>query len=196
MIDKLISSKARVEILKLFLFNPQTSYYQRQISSLTGQPLRAVQRELELLVGIGLVVRSVTGKRHYYKVNAECHVYHELRSIFFKTVGVPSVLRKCLSDRPDIEFAFIYGSYAKGLEDTMSDIDIMVIGRISSRRLSSVLSEAKAELGREVNYAIFAEGEFKRKAMARDHFVISVLQEKKIFIVGDEREFGRIVPAR
>lgn len=44
MLDKLFSSKARVEVLKLFLFNPDDSFYQRQISMRTHQPIREVQR--------------------------------------------------------------------------------------------------------------------------------------------------------
>jgi len=55
MIDKLFSSKARVEILKLFLFNPQDSFYQRQISAITHQPIRGVQREVAKLESIGLI---------------------------------------------------------------------------------------------------------------------------------------------
>jgi len=50
MIDKLFSSKARVDILKLFFFNPENSFYQRQISKLTGHSIRAVQREVAKLV--------------------------------------------------------------------------------------------------------------------------------------------------
>lgn len=88
MIDKLISSKARVEIMKLFLFNPHDNYYQRQIASLTHQPIRAVQRELERLVGTGLITKSAQGNRYYYKVNTNCSIYHELKAVFFQDSGI------------------------------------------------------------------------------------------------------------
>ena len=49
MLNKLFSSKTRVEILKLFLFNADNSFYQRQISGLTKKSIRGVQREVEKL---------------------------------------------------------------------------------------------------------------------------------------------------
>ena len=196
MIDKLISSKARVEIMKLFLFNPHDNYYQRQIASLTHQPIRAVQRELERLVGTGLITKSAQGNRYYYKVNTNCSIYHELKAVFFKTVGLPSILKAHLSNKEDVRIAFIYGSYAKDQENLVSDIDLMVIGKVSSRKLSSIIAEAKKELGREINYVIFTEDEFRQKSKRNDHFVSSVLRETKIFIVGDRGELKKVIRTR
>ena len=196
MIDKLISSKARVEIMKLFLFNPHDSYYQSQVASLTHQPIRAVQRELERLVGVGLIMKSTQGNRYYYKVNTNCAIYPELKAAFFKTVGLPSILKAHLSNEEDIKVAFIYGSYARNQENSMSDIDLMVIGKISSRILSSILAEAKAELGHEINYVVFPEDEFRQKMQKKDHFVSSVVKDKKVFIIGDGNELRKIIRAR
>ena len=63
MINRLFSSRARVEILKLFLFNPDNSFYQRQVSNLTNQSIRGVQRELENLQKIGLMEGTSQGNR-------------------------------------------------------------------------------------------------------------------------------------
>lgn len=196
MMEKLFSSKARVEILKLFLFNAHDSYYQSQISSLTRQPIRAVQRELERLTHIGLIAKSVQGNRFYYRVNTRCPIFGELKSIFFKTMGLAKVLKEHLTEKEDIKIAFIYGSYAKGDENLMSDIDLMVIGNISSRRLSSVLAEAKKELGREINFVMFTKREFRQKVKSRDHFIDSVLNDKKIFLVGNRDELKKATRSR
>ena len=88
MLEKLLSSRARVEILKLFLFNPENRYYQRQISNLTGQSIRAVQREVKKMGEIGLIKRNEEGHRIYYKINRESPIFEELKRIFFKTVGI------------------------------------------------------------------------------------------------------------
>lgn len=191
MIEKLFSSKARVEIMKLFLFNPHDSYYQSQISSLTHQPIRAVQRELERLVSIGLIAKAMQGNRVYYKTNTKCSIFNELKSIFFKTVGIAEVLKARLEAKEDIKIAFIYGSYAKGQENLMSDIDLMVVGNVSSRRLSSILAEVKRELGREINYVVFTEDEYRQKVRKKNHFISSVLDDKKIFIIGNRDELKR-----
>lgn len=196
MLEKLLSSRARVEILKLFLFNPENRYYQRQISNLTGQSIRAVQREVKKMEEIGLIKKNEEGNRIYYKINRESPIFEELKRIFFKTIGIAEVLRRELKDEEFVKVAFIYGSYAKDEEDLTSDIDLMVIGDISSRKLSSILSKPKNELGREINYVVFDVGDFRNKVNNEEHFLNTVLNEEKIFLVGDEDELRRIIEGR
>ena len=196
MLEKLLSSRARIEILKLFLFNPENRYYQRQISNLTGQSIRAVQREVKKLEDAGLIKINEEGNRIYYKINRTSPIFEELKRIFFKTVGIAEVLKKELKGVELIKVAFIYGSYAKDEEDLKSDIDLMVIGDINSRRLSSLLSKPKNELGREINYVVFDVEDFRNKVNKEEHFLNTVLIEDKIFLVGDENELRRIIEGR
>lgn len=195
MIDKLFSSKARVEILRLFLFNPQSAYYQRQISILAHQSIRGVQREVEKLQKMGLIISSAQGNRIYYKANKDCPIFGELKRIFFKSIGIAEVLKENLKLH-NIKIAFIYGSYAKDEENLSSDIDLLVIGDISSKEFSGILSGPKKELGREINYAVFTVKEFKEKIKQKEHFLNAVLKDRKIFIIGDENELRAIIRAR
>jgi len=174
-------------ILKLFLFNVDNSFYQRQISHLTNQPLRGVQREVEKLYKIGFLEKSIQGNRVYYKVNRSIPIFEDLKNIFFKSVGISEALKENLRGRK-IKFAFIYGSYAKGEENLSSDIDLMIIGDISLKEISSILSKVKIQLMREINYAVFPLREFINKALQKDHFINSVLKDKKIFIIGSKNE--------
>ena len=193
MLDELFSSKARIEILKLFIFNPKDKFYQRQISLQSKQPIRAVQREVEKLEKIGLIKKNITSNRVYYSIDSSCPIYGELKGIIFKTAGIASVLKNELAKAGDVISAFIYGSYAEGKEGPSSDIDLMVIGNASSRELSKILSGPKTELSREINYAVFKPSEFRDKVKEKDHFLNAVLKNKKIFIVGSENELKRII---
>jgi len=196
MLDELFSSKARIEVLKLFIFNPQEKLYQRQISLRSKQPIRAVQREVEKLEKIGLIKKSSAGNRVYYNVDRSCPIYGELKGIIFKTAGIAQVLKAELAKSENIVSAFIYGSYAEGTEGSSSDIDLMVIGNTSSRDLSKILSGPKTELSREINYAVFKPAEFRDKVKEKDHFLNAVLKKKKIFIIGNENELKRIINSR
>lgn len=195
MLNKLFSSKTRVEILKLFLFNSNNSFYQRQISNLTARSIRGVQREVDKLNRIGLIEKSVQGNRIYYKVNKKCPIVEDLKNIFFKSVGIAEALKEDLKEKR-IKIAFIYGSYAKGEESILSDIDLMVIGDISSKELSNILSKPKKELMREINYVVFSLDEFINKAMQKDHFLNSMLKNKKIYITGSEYELKGLIKSR
>jgi predicted nucleotidyltransferase/predicted transcriptional regulator len=197
MIEKLISSKARVEILKLLLFNTEKSYYQSQIAKLTNQPIRAVQREIERLLSVNLITEHSEGNRVYYRINPECSILEDLKSIFLKTTGIAEELITHLqAGKKDIVIAFIFGSYARGQEDSMSDIDLIVIGDISSRKLSNILAKPKNLLGREINYAVFSESEFQQKVRKKDHFIKSVLHDQKIFLVGTNDDLKKIIRSR
>jgi len=191
-LEKLFSSKARVEILKLFLFNPEDSFYQRQISALTHQSIRGVQREVKKLQGLGLIERSVQGNRVYYKVNKNCPIFEELKRILFKCTGVADALKDNLIRSDTIKFAFIYGSTAENMERLGSDIDLMVIGDVGVEELHSAVRKAERSLGREINYAIFTEKEIAKRKKGRDDFIMGVLKGKKIMLIGDEDEVLRI----
>lgn len=194
MLKNILSSAARVEILKLLLLNPRNSYYQRQISRLTDQSIRAVQLELKNLEEIGLVEKQSDGNRIYYSINRECPIFEDLKNIFFKVEGIGNLLAGCLEhDSDKIEFAFIYGSYAMGEEKLSSDIDLMVIGDVSSKELSSILSDARDEIKREINYMVLTADEFRKRAEDKEHFISTVLSDEKIFLIGDESEFERLI---
>ena len=86
-LEVLFSSAVRVQILRLFLPNPVQSFYQRQIERRTGQPIRAVQREVARLVEIGLLLRSTEGNRVFYRVNLDFPLLAELTDLVQKATS-------------------------------------------------------------------------------------------------------------
>jgi hypothetical protein len=90
-LEVLLSSTARVEILRLFLLNPDRPFYQREIERETGQPIRAVQREVERLEGIDLLIRTAEGNRVFYRLNPGFALLAELMALFQSAVGAEAV---------------------------------------------------------------------------------------------------------
>ena len=62
-----------------------------------------------------------------------------------------------------LQAVFIYGSIAAGHEDTASDIDLLVIGNVSSVDLAVPLRKANESLGRDINPSIYSPVEFAKK---------------------------------
>jgi hypothetical protein len=87
-LDVLFSSTARVQILYLFMLNPGRQFYQREIERETGQPIRAVQREVKRLADVDLLVRSTEGNRVLYGVDPKFPLLAELTALFQKAGGV------------------------------------------------------------------------------------------------------------
>jgi len=71
-------------------------------------------------------------------------------------------------------------------------VDLMVVGNVSFQDVVAALSEIERKLGREVNPTVFGPREFREKLAAKNHFLSSVAKEKKLFVIGDEREFRRL----
>lgn len=196
MLKSLFTSKTRIELLKCFLLNPESPFYQRQIEQKTHFPIRAIQRELANLCSIGLLNKRAGGNRNYYSLNKTYPIRNELKNIILKSTGIVDALTHYLSENPDIELAFIYGSYAKDKENLLSDIDLFVIGDISSRKLSSLLNKEKSKYNREINFSLYSKEEFLKRIKQNNHFIPSVLKDKKIFLVGNEGDLKRIRAGR
>ncbi|MHB9053921.1 MAG: nucleotidyltransferase domain-containing protein [Thermoleophilia bacterium] len=196
-IDQLFTSRARVELLKLFLLNPELDYYLREAASLTDLPLQAIQREVEKLTNAGLLEKTARGNRVYLRANRKSPIFEEMRSIIIKTVGLGDALRQALDVGEDkIRIAFIFGSLARGEDTGLSDIDLIVIGAISGRELASLLSSARKTIGREINQLSLTEDEFKKRLAEKDHFLSDMIRQPKLFLIGDEDVLKEIISQR
>ena len=197
MIEKLFTSTTRIALLGEFLLHPEREYYLRQLCSMHDLAPRSVGLELANLESIGLITRRLAGKSIFYSADRKHILFSELQKIFIKTVGLTDVVRNALAPfTANITLAFIYGSFAKGEFSTGSDIDLMIIGQVSSFLLSETLGKAGQQLGREINYAVFPEKEIKERLADNDHFLKNVSENPKMFLIGTEDEFKRLVEER
>ncbi len=194
MLRALFTSQARIAILKLLLLNAGNRYYLREVATLAQQPVQAVQRELARFEHAGLLQSAVVGNRRYYQANKESPAFPEMKALFLKTEGLGDLLLGHLRREKDsIAVAFLFGSYVRGEEVASSDIDLMVVGDISARRLARVLGAASEELRREINPVLMRPAELEERVAQRNTFILHVLGEPKIFLVGGEHELGLII---
>ena len=193
MLHKLFTSKVRVEILSVFLMNPERELYVREVERLTGEDYKNVSMELRNLNKIGLLSSRNKGNLKYFSLNKEFLIYEELKSIFMKTKGAVSILRQVVSTKRDIDYAFIYGSLATGEERTESDIDVMIIGGVTLEEILTSIRGPEEKLSREINVSLYDLQEIRKRVKDRDPFIMEVLGGVKIMLVGDEDELRRII---
>lgn len=193
MLQKLFSSRVRVEILSTFLMNPERKLYVREVARLTGEDYKNVSMELRNLEEIGLLSSRNEGNLKYFSLNKAFVIYEELKSIFMKTKGAVGILREAVSTKRDIDYAFIYGSFATEEERAESDIDLMVIGRISLEEVLALIRGPEEKLSREINVSLYDLQEIRKRVKDHDPFIMEVLGGSKIMLIGDENELRRII---
>ncbi len=193
---KTIKSKTRASILKLFFNATEEEYYLRQIEKLTGYSAGNVRREIIKLESDGLFLSRFIGKIKLYKLNKKYPLYNEIKNIVRKTIGIESILKSALDRFEDMDFCFIYGSFAEGKENIMSDIDIIIIGNVKPKDIKTVLYDYQSEIKREINSIVYSRKEFLEKLKQKNHFVSALVKRKKIFLKGNEDEFRRFIQVR
>ena len=102
----------------------------------------------------------------------------------FKTEGIKGRLQQELAKLKGIKAAFIYGSFAKEKERAGSDIDLFLLGNINEDELIAKISSLEKEFRREINYTIYTQGEFKKEQKNKNSFILEVINEPKIFLIG------------
>ena len=134
---------------------------------------------------------NFSGKQRYFKLNKNYYLYKEVKKIVFKTVGIKGSLETILKNIQNIKIAFIFGSYAKKKEDSLSDIDVMIIGSPNEDKLISAINKLENKLNREINYHIYSLSDIEQNIKKNNSFIKNVLSGQKIFLIGNQNELSR-----
>ena len=183
----------RSGVLSMLYGHADQAFYLRQLLRAVGTGHGALQRELKRLTDMGLIVRRSQGNQVLFQANAQSPIFPEIKSLITKTVGIHDAIRSALAPLgSEIQIAFVYGSVARQQERANSDVDLMVLGNAPFGEVVSALGPAQKTLGREINPTVFAVGEFRSKLASGNHFLRSVMKEKKVFVLGTENELAKL----
>jgi DNA-binding transcriptional ArsR family regulator len=185
--------QTRQAILTATLLQPDRWWYLSDLAKHLGVPPSSLQRELAALTSADILRRRRDGNRVYFQANPDCPFLPELQGLLVKTAGLADVLHEALTPlQKRIHWAFIYGSVARAEELATSDVDLMIIGKVGLADLTPALRRAEKRLSRVVNPTLYSHEEFATKLHARDHFLTSVLDGAKLFILGEPHELAAV----
>ncbi|MBI3323307.1 MAG: nucleotidyltransferase domain-containing protein [Candidatus Omnitrophica bacterium] len=193
LVSSALFGKTRQAVLALLYGHDKEPFYLRQIVRAVSLGQGAVQRELARLTAAGLLVRTRRGNQVYYQANRSAAIFPELKSLLVKTAGAADILRAALAPYSDrVQVVLLYGSVAAGTDKSASDIDLLVIGKVSFGEVAEAVSAAQEKLQREINPSVYPPEEFRKKLLAGHHFAKQVFQGPKVFLIGGERELKRL----
>ena len=181
-----LRSKARQTLLAYYFTNPTARLHLRDLAERLGIDPANLSKELRRLETDGLFRSDVSGRQKYFQLNRAYPLFREVRGIVTKTIGAAPLLASSLKKIRGIEEAFLYGSFAQNQQDTVSDIDLLMIGEPSSEALSKTVQQMERQLGREVNYTVLSRKEFATRRARKDAFLENVWHNKRIALIGPD----------
>ncbi len=189
MLEELFVSRVRVKILQLFLSSPQESlFHVREIVRRVDEEINAVRRELARMEKFGMVTSEWRANRRLYRFRKDYSFYKELLSLVAKTTGLGGNFISSKAKLGKVKFAFISTRFLKGGLSNTENIDLLVVGNIVLPELQSIIGDEQAKKESEINYSYMDEPEFKFRVKRRDPFILQVLLQPKVMLVGDEDE--------
>jgi DNA-binding transcriptional ArsR family regulator len=183
-------SKTRVKMFELFFANTEEMYYVREITRHTKEEINAVRRELDRMQGYGLVRSEQRGNRVYYSLNKRYVFFDEMQKMVAKSIGIGKKIRRLRRKIGEIEYVMFSSKFVKGVKPNRDEVDLLVIGNIVLPEVEAIVKEEEARIGREINYAVFDLQEFEFRKTRRDPFIMDILMNSRVMIIGSGSEFA------
>lgn len=191
MLERLFTSTTRVRILKTLIFDSDKQFHLRELSREIKTTPIYVKKELQNLQKLNLIITSKKGNLTLFQINKESLIFSELKGIFLKTEFFSDMLKESLK-KLRIDFAFIFGSFAKDTESKESDIDLFVVGDVNENNLLQIIQKIEKQTRREINYILWKKSLLLKRAK-KHHLLNEIAKNPVIMLVGDENELRKII---
>ena len=177
-LGKIMGGPNRIKLMRLFIFNPDRLFDRSSASVFTKIPINKLGKELNLLQSIGMIKEKSLSVKDRQKTKAR--VGFGLVENFTLAQPLRLLLNADFLRRRDelvkrfkncgrIKLLLISGIF---IEDTDSRIDLVIVGDALKRTvIERIIHGIEAEVGRELNYALFDTEDFSYRANTSDKFI-------------------------
>jgi hypothetical protein len=120
-------------------------------------------------------------ERKYYRVRTDFILYSEIKSLIIKSqiLAGESFIEK-LKTVGEPQFILLSGLF---VNNPSSPTDVLIVAKIKKEHLLKIINDLEFDLGREINFTVMDEEEFKYRQEVADVFLHSVLNSRKIILL-------------
>lgn len=186
--DDIFVSKVRVKMFQLFLSSHEDLFHVREIVRRVDEEINAVRRELARMEKFGLVTSEWRANRRLYGFRKDYIFYPELLAMVTKTTGLGGGIIKNKQKLGRVKFAMMAKRFAVNDTSGSEDVDLLVVGQIVLPELQALVADEQMKREREINYSFMDDAEFSFRVRRRDPFILRVLFQPKIMLIGDEKD--------
>ncbi|PIT96539.1 hypothetical protein COT82_02695 [Candidatus Campbellbacteria bacterium CG10_big_fil_rev_8_21_14_0_10_35_52] len=188
-LGKLFGSPAMVKLLRLFLFNPENVFTNKEAASRAKITLDTTRLEFSIMKQMNFIkkkigYRQVTVKKGKKKVvkkkkidgwtlNENFMYINQLKDFLIRATPIKDKdIPKKLSVAGIIKFIAISGIF---IQDMDSRLDILIVGNnIRKLQMETIIRAIESELGKELKYVVFDVNEFKYRINVHDKLIRDV----------------------
>lgn len=188
-LGKLFGSPAMVKLLRLFLFNPEHVFTNKEVSTRAKITLETARLELSIMKQMDFIkkkmdYRTISSKRGKNKttkkkrisgwtLNEKFPYLEQLQNFLMSATSVKHKdIPKRLGGSGAIKLIVVAGMF---IQNQDSRLDILVVGNnIRKSQLETAIKAIESELGKELRYAVFDTQEFKYRLGIYDKLIRDV----------------------
>jgi len=160
MLNTLITSKTRINLLLKFFLNPGTKAYLRELSAEFGESTNSVRVELNRLTEAKILKSSSLGRKIIYRANSKHSLFRDIQNVVRKFVGLDQLVEDLIKRLGSVEKAFVIGDYAKGIDSGL--IDVVLVGNVDMDTLDKFVMKTGSLINRKIRPLVLNNSEFDK----------------------------------
>lgn len=181
MLELLFSSKTRLKLLSLFLLNPDTPFFVRELTRRLDERINSIRRELAKLQKLGLIKPLSKGHKKYYSVDKQFKLYDELRALILKAGVTPqNRLKRQIQVLPGLKLGILSGVFT---QQRVPKVDILLVGKLSTQKVSKIILGLEKDMNKNLRYAVITEEEYRYRVNMNDLFLTDILDNDHVKII-------------
>ncbi len=157
MLESIITSKTRLNLLIKFFVNIANRGYLNSLANEFGESTNSVRKELNNLTSAGYLVKKEMDNKIVYSANVNHPLFDVLQSIVRKHLGIEDLVSRVLVNIGDINKIILLGDYAKGIDS--GTIDVLIVGNeININYLERIQQKIEEKINRKINFLVSSTG--------------------------------------
>tara|TARA_Y100001958_G_scaffold61576_1_gene41390 strand:- start:1304 stop:1810 length:507 start_codon:yes stop_codon:yes gene_type:complete len=148
-LNTLISSKTRLNLLLRFFLNLAKKSHLRGIANDLNESTNSIRLELNNLTEAGYLIKKKEKNKVNYLANKNHPLFHVLVDLVRKHTGIESIINNIVSVINDLNKIYLIGDYAKGIDSGI--IKIYIDGKIiDSEYIYEVIKKTEIKINRKI----------------------------------------------
>lgn len=158
MLEALITSKTRINLLLKFFLNSNNKAWLRSLETEFGESTNAIRLELNRFLKAGLLVTVNEGNKKVYTANTKHPLYNDIHNLLLKHIGLDQVIDKVTSKLGKLNSVYLVGELAKGKNSKV--IDLWFVGeKLDKNYLLKLVEKSEEMINRKIRYIILTDKE-------------------------------------